>query len=85
MRKRKTVSYLNQLRRDVRDSLEAVTIAATEVDSAAYDLSCIDPHDIVTNDAEVKELYDVTLDCVKELNAQLKTFKAARDLYMEFF
>lgn len=82
---RKTASYLNQLRRDVKDVLEAVTIAACDVDASAYDLSCIVPHDVVTDDETVKELYENLNDGINELKSQVDSFKAARDKYVSFF
>ena len=82
---RKSVTYLNQLRRDVQDVLDDIQQTGVDLDSACYDLSQIHPHDVKTDDDRVKMLFINVQLGHKELGKQLEQFKKSRDSYLTFF
>jgi hypothetical protein len=82
---RKTASYLNSLRTDVQNVLDDLNLLADDLQSSCLDLSDIHPHDIKTDDAGVKELFDNLTTDHKRLGVELKAFRLARNKYLEFF
>jgi hypothetical protein len=82
---RKTASYLNQLRLDVQTILYDIEDAGTHLDSKSYDLSRIVVHDLKTDDGNVKVLFDDLVTEHKRMANLIKSFRIAREKYLEFF
>ena len=82
---RKTATYLNQLRLDLEDTLNEISLAGEDLDTFCHDLSRIVPHDVKTDSADVKERFDAVLDMHGSLGNLLDKFRIARNKYLEFF
>jgi hypothetical protein len=85
MRKRRTSSYLNQLRQDVYEIQMEIHEIGYDIEGAAQKLSCLTPHDLVTSDADFKEAFDTLVSAHKEMGNLLTSFRKARSNYLEFF
>lgn len=83
--KRKSVTYLNELKNDVCSALEAIYETGSDIDVAAYNLSQISTHDLVTDVEGTKFLYDSLNQNHLKMAKLLKEFRKARALYLEFF
>ena len=83
--KRKTASYLNHLRLDLKSCLDSIGQIGEHLDASCQDLSKIHPHDVRTDDAGVKIRFDQVLDDYEELKKLLKQFRISRSRYLEFF
>jgi uncharacterized protein (UPF0335 family) len=83
--KRKSVTYLNELKNDVQETLDEIRELATDINSAGYDLALISPHDLKTNDEDCKDLYTDLKNKNYQMSKLLKEFMKRRALYLEFF
>jgi hypothetical protein len=82
---RKTVTYLNQLRNDVDTLQIEIDEAGCSIEEASEKLSKFPVHDLVTNDYEFKQAFDQLVFDHKEMAKLIKSFRIARDNYLEFF
>jgi hypothetical protein len=83
--KRKSVTFLNQLKLDVQETLDEIRELAIDIDSAGYDLAIINPHDLKTKDEDCKDLYIDLKNKNYRMSKLLKEFMKRRALYLEFF
>lgn len=84
--KRKSVTYLNQLKADVDQAKWDISQAGTDLGDLANDLDLLfSTHDLVTNNQDMKDHFLALSDKHKELGSLIKKFMKARDLYLDFF
>jgi hypothetical protein len=82
---RKTASYLNQLRLDVNKVQNEIDEIGCDVEEAAQKLGKFPAHDLVTNDYEFKQAFNQLVFKHKEMAKLIKSFRIAREAYLEFF
>jgi hypothetical protein len=82
---RKTASYLNQLRLDVNKAQHGIDEAGCSIEEAAQKLGRFPAHDLVTNDYEFKQAFNQLVFDHKEMGNLIKSFRKARENYLEFF
>jgi len=82
---RKTASYLNQLRLDVKNILEVIDVTGSNLEAGCHDLSRVTVHDVKTDPGHINGiLADIKID-QNELANQLRLLEDARKKYLEFF
>jgi hypothetical protein len=82
---RKTASYLNQLRLDVNKIQHGIDETGCDIEAAAQKLGRFPAHDLVTNDYEFKQVFNQLVFNHKEMAKLIKSFRIAREKYLEFF
>jgi hypothetical protein len=82
---RKTASYLNQLRLDVNKIQFEIDETGCNIEEAAQKLGQFPAHDLVTNDEGFEPVFRALVDGHKEMAKLIKSFRIARDKYLEFF
>jgi hypothetical protein len=82
---RKTVSFLNQLRQDVYNTQHQIDEAGVDLEQAGSEVASFPVHDLVTNDYEFKQAFNQLVFAHTEMAKLIKSFRIARDKYLEFF
>lgn len=82
---RKSISYLNGLRRDVEQVLETIGELGPDIEAACFDLSEFPACDLRDLTGDAAEGYRDLVQLHKDLGKQLKALTIARDKYIEFF
>jgi hypothetical protein len=82
---RKTVTYLNSLRREVEAALHEISETGIDIEIQAERFSRHPASDLTNRDSAIKEGYDNLVALHKKLGKQLKEFKKIRDNYISFF
>jgi hypothetical protein len=82
---RKTVTILNQLRLDVNKVRHDIDEAGCSIEEAAQKLGKFPAHDLVTNDHEFMLSFNQLVFDHKEMGKLIKSFRIARNKYLEFF
>jgi hypothetical protein len=82
---RKTASYLNQLRLDVNKIQSEIDEIGCNIEEAAQKLGRFPAHDLVTNDYEFKQVFNQLVFDHKTMTNLIKSFRIAREKYLEFF
>lgn len=83
--RRKSVTYLNQLRKDVSQVVDEIIETGFDIHAAAEDLIGLQVHDLVTNDETWKAQYNDLNQAHLKMAKLLKQFRNARESYLEFF
>ena len=83
--KRKSVTYLNELRRDVDNVLSEIYEIGIDIEAAAGTLARRPASDLQSNDDDCKDEFNSLVASHKELGKQLKAFRKVRMAYLDFF
>lgn len=81
---RKTVSYLNVLRKDLERVLDEIAEVGHDIESASFDLSRHPACDFNDKGKAFEDFKSLT-DLHKDMAKQLKALTKARDAYIDFF
>lgn len=83
--KRKSVTVLNNLRKDIESLIEEMTETARDLQHSAEDIGTLPVHDLVTHDLDWKANYDDLNKSHLHMAKLLKRFRKARAMYIDFF
>jgi hypothetical protein len=82
---RKTASYLNRIRLDVKSIQNAIDECGCDLEEAASKVSGMHVHDLVTDDDAFKDAMDTLIVANRVMDKLIKSFRIARENYLKFF